>query len=344
MVMNTWTKALVLILMTLFCSFVYWKTVGEKKNSIGLMTYLQDIASPTVASTTAPLTTLDTPKEPGIFFIETTDRMFPPALVVCSIESAARTYPDRPVYFLMKGLTKNIPITLKSNYTELFLLASLKNVHILPLSFEELFKDTPLYSWYHQVDPSLQRFWIHHVSDACREALLWKYGGIYMDTDVISLKPIQIEDFLVAESFSLCSSAVLGFRQNHPFIWDCMKDYVKNYDGNSWGQQGPLLFTRMAAKLCNMPDFARSGDGMCQNFSYLQPKRFYPIPYTEWRRYYGKWENADNMFDMSYGLHFWNYMNQDHMEVTAGSNTVAEHIFKNYCPLTYHSLLKTKPG
>ncbi|XP_069068738.1 alpha-1,4-N-acetylglucosaminyltransferase-like, partial [Pleurodeles waltl] len=194
------------------------------------------------------------------------------------------------------------------------------------------------------VDPSQQRYWIHHVSDACREALLWKYGGIYMDTDVISIKPIQLEDFLVAESSTLCSSAVLGFRQNHPFLWDCMEDYVKNYDGNIWAKQGPQLFTRMAAKLCKMPDFATIGDGMCQNISYLQPKRFYPIPYPDWRRYYAKWENEDNMFAMSYGLHFWNYMNRDHMEVTAGSSTVAEYIFKNYCPLTYHSLLKMKPS
>ncbi|KAJ1088999.1 hypothetical protein NDU88_002153, partial [Pleurodeles waltl] len=148
--MNTWMKVLVMLLTTLCCSFVYWKMLGEKKTSFMLKTYLQKFAPTTVANSTAPpLNALDIPKEPGIFFIETTDRMFPPALVVCSIESAARAYPDRPVYFLMKGLTKNIPINLNSNYTALFLLASLKNVHIFPLSFEHLFKSTPLYSWYH---------------------------------------------------------------------------------------------------------------------------------------------------------------------------------------------------
>ncbi|XP_069474143.1 alpha-1,4-N-acetylglucosaminyltransferase-like [Ambystoma mexicanum] len=331
--MNMWLKYLALFLMVLCFSYIYWQT-SHKQN-----------LKPTGIRITDPLQiTLEMPKESGIFFIETTDRMFPPALVACSVESAARTYPNKTVYFLMKGLTNEISININSNYTAVLLLASVKNVKILPLSFEELFKDTPLSPWYQKIDPSKQRFWIHHVSDACRAALVWKYGGIYMDTDVLSLKPVPVEDFLAAEHPQYCSSAVLGFRRHHPFLWDCMVDYVTNYNGDMWGQQGPMLYTRMSAKLCKMPDFANVGDAICQNFSFLQPKRFYPISFSSWRRYYEKWENAESVFNLSYGLHFWNNMNKEHREVTAGSNTVAEHLFKDNCPLTYYSLVKRNPS
>ncbi|XP_069476306.1 alpha-1,4-N-acetylglucosaminyltransferase-like [Ambystoma mexicanum] len=195
----------------------------------------------------------------------------------------------------------------------------------------------------HKIDPSKQRYWTHHVSDACRAALVWKYGGIYMDTDVVSLRPVPVEDFLVAEDYQYCSSTVLGFRKHHPFLWDCMADYVTNYNGDKFGQQGPLLYTRMSAKLCKMPDFAKVGDAMCQNISYLQPKRFYPFLYTSWNIFYEKWENLESLesvFKLSYGLHFWNFLNKKHKEVTAGSNSLAEHLFKEKCPLTYYSLVK----
>ncbi|XP_069474142.1 alpha-1,4-N-acetylglucosaminyltransferase-like [Ambystoma mexicanum] len=332
--MKQWIKSLVLVLAIAMCFFIYWARLGFTFTSFEKIAYSpsrQSQANASAGHAVYPII----PQGPGIFFIETTDRLTLPSLVACSIESAARTYPDRHVYFLMKGLDHNTCLPLNSEYRAIFLLASMKNVNILPLRFEELFRDTPLEDWYLKANPLMQFYWTHHVSDACREALLWKYGGIYMDTDVISIKPIPVDDFLAAESLTICSSAVLGFRQHHPFVWDCMKDFVENYDGTRWGQQGPLLFTRMAAKVCGMPDFEQEGDGMCHNVHYLQPKRFYPIPYNKWEEYYQIWTGNNDLFKDSYALHFWNHMNTEHKKVIPGSNTVAEHLFMKYCPLTY---------
>lgn len=345
--MNALIKVLVLGLIVLSGSFIYLKSPELKFAQISLKSVFQSNTK-NVSCSTPCATKLEfsdrsnqyAPTSPGIFFVETSERMVLPSLVACSIESAARTYPTRPVYFLMRGLREDTSIQLNSDCRVIFLLSSMKNVHILPLRFEALFKDTPLQSWYHKVDPTMQRYWTHHVSDACRQALLWKYGGIYMDTDVISIKPIPVEDFLAAESPTLCSSAVLGFKLHHPFIWACMEDYVENYNGDIWIQQGPRLYTRMAEKYCKMPNFELIGDAMCSNFSYLQPRRFFPIAFDKWFQFFEIWDKNDNTFSISYALHFWNYMNKEHKEVTAGSNTVAEHLFKQYCPLTYDIFVK----
>ncbi|XP_069474141.1 alpha-1,4-N-acetylglucosaminyltransferase-like [Ambystoma mexicanum] len=340
--MNALIKAFILFAIIMSSSFIYWRS----KNELFADGFLKSCIQKKVGDAGAQLDSTHKKQQysihgPGIFFIETSDRMVLPSLVTCSIESAARTYPDRPVYFLMKGLREDTTISLTSSYRAVSLLASLKNVHILPLRFEDLFQDTPLQSWHQKVNPAKQRYWTHHVSDACREVLLWKYGGIYMDTDVISIRQIPVEDFLAAESPTLCSSAVLGFRQHHPFLWECMEDYVKNYNGDIWIQQGPLLYTRVAAKFCEMPNFEKVGDAMCSSFSYLQPKRFFPISYDKWFHYFSVWDKNRDIFNNSYALHFWNYMNKEQRSVTAGSNTVAEYIFKKYCPATYDVFVKS---
>ncbi|CAM4623919.1 unnamed protein product [Caretta caretta] len=87
----------------------------------------------------------------SIIFVETTDRLEPPPLVSCSVESAARIYRDRPVVFFMKGLNNSTWLDSNSTYTAFSLLSTMKNVFIFPFQMETLFQETPLLPWYHKV-------------------------------------------------------------------------------------------------------------------------------------------------------------------------------------------------
>ncbi|XP_053315498.1 alpha-1,4-N-acetylglucosaminyltransferase-like [Spea bombifrons] len=275
----------------------------------------------------------------GIIFLEITDRMDPPALVLCSIESAARVYHDRPVVFFMSGLPD-----MKSEDDQiqarkiLPVLSSFENVYLFPLRMEKLYADTPLFSWYKKIKPELENFWIHVSSDGCRFASMWKYGGIYMDTDVISLRPIPHKNFLAAETLTVCSSSVFGLDDHHNFTWKCMEDFVKNYNGAVWGHQGPGLLTRVMKEWCVAPTFHNTDDASCGSILYLHPQRLYPISYPSWRRYFEVWPKIPT-FNDSYSLHLWNYMNKEHMTVVPGSNTLVDHLFQQHCPTTYASLL-----
>ncbi|XP_073481001.1 alpha-1,4-N-acetylglucosaminyltransferase-like [Aquarana catesbeiana] len=276
----------------------------------------------------------------GILFMETTDRMNAPSLVLCAIESAARVYPDRPVAFFMKGLEDIITEEDEKRARQQFpTLSSFSNVYLFPLRMDQLFNNTPLKPWFDKVNPKKEIYWTHVSSDACRFAMMWKYGGIYMDTDVISLRRIPQDHFLAAESFIVTSSSVFGLSSHYQLAWQFMENFVENYRGEIWGHQGPGVFTRVVKKLCGMPVFTSTNDVMCANISYFHIQRFYPILNPAWKKYFEVWENLPT-FNDSYALHLWNFRNREGISMVPGSNTLVEHLYQKQCPTTYDYVLR----
>uniref|UniRef100_A0A803JFJ8 Alpha 1,4-glycosyltransferase domain-containing protein n=2 Tax=Xenopus tropicalis TaxID=8364 RepID=A0A803JFJ8_XENTR len=281
-------------------------------------------------------------KGDGIIFLETTNSLRPSSLVLCAIESAAHVYHNRPVVFFMKGLTDITTMEEESQIRNTFpTLATYKNVYIFPLRLEEIFEDTPLLPWYKKINVTMEPHWIHVLSDACRLALIWKHGGVYMDTDFISVSPIPDVNFVAAQSSTESSNGVFGFQLQHYFPWNSMENFVENYNGAVWGHQGPQLFTRVLERQCDLPTFRALEDLMCGNISFLNPQHFYPIPYPSWKQYYQVWEKLPN-FNNSYSLHLWNYMNKENKTVVPGTNTLATHLYQQHCPYTYDELRKNQ--
>uniref|UniRef100_A0A8C5QUJ7 Alpha 1,4-glycosyltransferase domain-containing protein n=1 Tax=Leptobrachium leishanense TaxID=445787 RepID=A0A8C5QUJ7_9ANUR len=271
----------------------------------------------------------------GIIFLETGDRTQPPALVLCALESAARVYPERPVVFFIKGLSDVNTKYDEENIQRKFpTLSSFPNIYIFPLKLEEVFKDTPLLSWFQKTNRDLEQYWIHVSSDGCRLALIWKYGGIYMDSDIISIRPIPGHNFLAAQFPLESNNAIFGLSTHHEFPWVAMTDFVKNYKGAVWGHQGPQLFTRVLKNYCDFSKFDGIEDIVCGNISFLNPQRFYPISYPQWRRYYEIWKSFPT-FNDSYGLHLWNTMNKEQISMVPGDKTLVQHLYQEYCPTTY---------
>ncbi|XP_069069714.1 alpha-1,4-N-acetylglucosaminyltransferase-like [Pleurodeles waltl] len=276
------------------------------------------------------------PPNKGIFLVETTDTLEPTSLTLCAVESAARIYPDRPIFFYMGGLRKWNNPQEKHISHDLQVLTSLANVYIQPFDLEEILKDSPLLPWYLKVNPATEKFWTHVSSDASRLALVWKYGGIYFDTDVISIRPIPEEEFLVcAYTMTHTSNGIFGFNQFQPFLWDCMKEFAVNYKGQQWGYQGPQLVTRVLQRLGQLPKMdSGGGDSKFYNFSYLHPHRFYPIPPHSWEKFFEPWD-PKYTFVGSYGLHFFNFMNYKKSKMIIGSNSLAERLYRQHCPNIY---------
>lgn len=198
------------------------------------------------------------------------------------------------------------------------------------------------FALYLQIDPSREKFWIHVSSDAMRLALIWKYGGIWMDSDIISRQQIPHQRFLAAESNQRSSNGVFGFPSHHDFIWRSMEDFTRKYNSQIWGYQGPWLFTRILNTFCSIPPFKSFEDVMCGNITFLNPQRFYPVFYTDWERYYDVW-TKEPTFNDSYALHLWNHFNNgEFKKMVPGSNTLVEHLYQQYCPSTYRDVAKKK--
>ncbi|XP_078065389.1 lactosylceramide 4-alpha-galactosyltransferase-like [Mustelus asterias] len=283
-------------------------------------------------------------KQSGIMFVQTSEELNPSALSMCAVESAARANPSKTVYYFMKGFNGNMSAYLEPQIKAMLLLSSIKNVFILPLNLVELFNNTRLANWYKEVNSDTESYWFHVLSDACRIALLWKFGGIYLDTDIISLKPLEFGNFICAQSENYANGAALGFSRSHSFTEMCIADYVENYNGEAWGHQGPDLITRMLKNWCgtnHLDDFLNKE---CNGILYMSSNWFYPIPYTDWERYFekGGWsKNTDDIkkeFSETNGVHIWNFLSHSHTVPIKGSQSLLEYFFSKYCPSTYKSL------
>ncbi|KAE8604868.1 hypothetical protein XENTR_v10014866 [Xenopus tropicalis] len=328
-------KVLGFLVSTMILGFIY-RAATNKSTVPYILSYISD---PIIYTSMNPENILK--EGNGIIFLETTDRMEPPSLVLCAIESAARVYPDRPVVFFMKGLTDINSEDDEKRAKERFpSLSSFENVYIFPLRMEKLFNNTPLLMWYLKADPKRERYWIHNLSDGCRMAMMWRYGGFYFDADVISMRPIPEKNFLTAENQHTSGSSVFGLSPHNSFAWTSLNDFVQNYNGDAWGNQGPTLFTRVLKQSCELSAFKSLDNIVCGNISFLHPERIYPIPYGGWKRYFEVWDKIPT-FDNSYALHLWNYMNSGEKKtVVIGSNTLVENLYKQYCPSIYGLLAK----
>ncbi|XP_043940103.1 alpha-1,4-N-acetylglucosaminyltransferase-like [Protopterus annectens] len=282
-------------------------------------------------------------EHPSVIFVESTDTLTPQPLVICAVESSARIYHNWSVTFFLRGLKNRTCLQNKRECPGLSLLADLPNVHILPLDPKVVLEGTPFMTWFDEDKLRKETHWIRITSDAYRLAIMWNSGGLYFDTDVITIKQVPIENIVVSESNEYVSSGVFGFHKHHPFVMECMKDFVQNYNGAIWGQQGPLLLTRVIKRACALPQFSKLQDFSCdaKNLTFMHPTRFYPIDCSQWEKYFQVWEKIPDFSD-SYGLHLWNYMNRNQIKkmIVPGSNTLVENLFIKYCPSTYDVLIK----
>ena len=80
--------------------------------------------------------------------------------------------------------------------------------------------------------------YFEQVSDVIRAYLLYKYGGIYLDIDAVSMRniPETISDgtkfpqnFGVAIYYGNVNGAVMRFRKGHPFLMKFMELMVRTH-------------------------------------------------------------------------------------------------------------------
>ena len=101
----------------------------------------------------------------------------------CAVESAAKMNPEMDVYLLFTAPINLGNATVKSKIVSQLL--SYPNVHVRHLNFERYFVGSPLEEWYKEGALKASRWPRSHASDVLRFLTLWKYGGTYLDLDVV---------------------------------------------------------------------------------------------------------------------------------------------------------------
>jgi hypothetical protein len=88
-------------------------------------------------------------------------------------------------------------------------------------------------------------------SDIIRLEVLYRYGGVYVDVDIVSLLPIdslltkRTELFLVQEKLGLVSNSVIGSTKKNNIILKIIKQIKNEFDVSEsvWKSTGPGLLT-----------------------------------------------------------------------------------------------------
>ncbi|NXE91707.1 A4GAT galactosyltransferase, partial [Menura novaehollandiae] len=318
-----------------FVSFAYNKFylgMVEDPNSKGLYSLSAEMSCAHCVPSVLPNAS-GPPCSPGnVFFVETSEQTNPSYLFSCSVESAARAHPGSSVVVLMKGLAKGNASLPK--HWAFSLLSCFPNVQIRPLDLPELFSGTPLAQWYLQPQWRQEPYFLPVLSDACRIVLMWKFGGIYLDTDFIVLKNLQnLTNALGIESNNVLNGAFLSFKPKHKFMELCMQDFVQNYNGWIWGHQGPGLLTRVFKKWCSLRTIRSTS---CNGVRALAPEAVYPIPWQNWKKLF----EAVNALELhkllknTYAVHIWNKLSHG-TRLEIPSQALLAQLYSQFCPATY---------
>ncbi|NWI55377.1 A4GAT galactosyltransferase, partial [Calyptomena viridis] len=324
-----------LILIFMFLSFayltLYWRITQDSYNS-GLYSLPVEFSCAHYVPFSISNASGHPPSKGNVFFVETSERTNPSYLFSCSVESAARTHPDSRVVVLMKGLAKE-KATLPKHWV-FSLLSCFPNVEIQPLHLPELFSGTPLAKWYLWPLRHWEPYFLPILSDACRIVLMWKFGGIYLDTDFIVLKNLQnLTNALGIQNEDELNGAFLSFKPKHKFMELCMKDFVKNYNSWIWGRQGPHLLTRVFKKWCSIRTIQSMN---CKGVSALPPEAVYPIPWQDWRKLFEPVSAMElhKLLKNTYAVHIWNKMShRTRLEIP--SQALLAQLYSQFCPATY---------
>ena len=129
-----------------------------------------------------------------VFFLETSGKTYLSGRQSCSIESAA----------LQSGLVSKV--ILRSSILDLSKSTSVcrlyyyyKNVEFYTINFSKLFENTPVVGIEKKIDKVVSHG-ITHYSSISRKALVYKYGGWYLDLDIVVLKDLaQLTNFYALE-------------------------------------------------------------------------------------------------------------------------------------------------
>lgn len=214
-----------------------------------------------------------------IFFVQTSENEDILSRHACSIESAARLHPNGSIFILMRSQYVHLQL---GSYKHLCIYS---NVHFLHFNEADIYSGTALIRLTQiQRKEFLQYFTISHMSDFLRTALLYKYGGIYFDLDVIPLKSFaRFINAVGLETNDAVNVAVLALEKRHRVLDIQMNIQLKSVEKQSnrycWNCLGPLALTKALKQICDHEKLHIHRKDQCQQIDIHPSFTFYPIAY-----------------------------------------------------------------
>lgn len=225
-------------------------------------------------------------------------------------------------------------------------LQTYSNVHFRHINLYTYSIDTPAEDWIKTDKIFLSQYLIAHMADYLRFLTLYKFGGIYLDLDVVvrqSFDEMPI-NFAGAESDNLTSTSVLGFDSDdigHKIIEMIIKENTENYLPQDWAYSGPGAVTRVLQKICRKNYVADLRPEFCWGLTVFPSNAFYPVHWTQWSKYFDA--SRDNLNETlnaiqdSIAVHMWNRMSAQKILSKSEPKTVYGILAEKNCPNVFEA-------
>ena len=124
-------------------------------------------------------------------------------------------------------------------------------IEVRSYSLEELLRITPAENFTRKVHGfEVGKYWSAHQSILLRLLVLYKWGGVYIDSDIILVRPVTsllTTNFMVWEDSlnKSASNAFMMFEMGNGFLKSCLREFTEHYDGSKWAYSGSRLMTRI---------------------------------------------------------------------------------------------------
>ncbi|XP_075227809.1 lactosylceramide 4-alpha-galactosyltransferase-like [Lycorma delicatula] len=260
----------------------------------------------------------------------------------CAIESTARTNRKYNIFLFHTCEIDNAFYELSSNYVrELF---NYPNVYLVKVNMNRLFNATPLQDMWNNKAFEESSYPLEHISDAMRLLILWKYGGTYLDLDVITMRSLTSlkSNFAGVQDDETIANGVLNFEPNgfaHSVLTTCLENFRDWFDGKDWSSNGPILLTNALLEFCQVSEVVQVMKSRCNGFHLYPPSVFYPVHFSDWESFLDEGESQRIMkqIENSTIVHMWNRLSHDGY-VSHGSNQAFSILADKYCPRVYQEV------
>jgi lactosylceramide 4-alpha-galactosyltransferase len=222
-------------------------------------------------------------------------------------------------------------------------LLSYPNVNILMLKFHEFAFDTPVEEFIIGGQLYNSSYPVEHTSDIFRLLLLWKYGGTYLDSDMIVRR--QIDNLganfaCVDGEENIVANAFLNFDldDGNRLVEIFMHDQMENFMPNEWGHNGPQMLTRVLTKMCQ----TNSTEEMlsmknCDGFHVVPRKFAFPIMANHYEKIFNETFTKmllQKISSNSITVHMWNKLTKN-FKTRASDRNLYNILASRHCPKVF---------
>ncbi|KAK4315081.1 hypothetical protein Pmani_013675 [Petrolisthes manimaculis] len=175
-----------------------------------------------------------------------------------------------------------------------------------------------------------------NLSDLLRLGLVWEFGGVYLDTDVVCLRSLNtLVNTLAWQDRHTLGSGAFHFTPRHPVMARIMHHARKTFKSDRWGASGPEAFTSAVQEHCGRKLKPGSLVQNCPNVTVLPITTFYPVPATVWKTIFTKQQPRDvaQRFPKAYLLHTWRSLSRA-QPITKGTGSVYDQAAAQFYPIT----------